>query len=78
MLFLVFVQLKTDCFTYVIKAEPDGIFIAWPQKRDRLGEKIFLVKAGQRWVGDAGDKLLVRRIGRQIENYPHLLSNPLT
>lgn len=65
--FLVSVQHKGACFTYLIKAEPDGIFIAFPQKREGLREKIFLVKPDRQWVGDADDKRLVQRIGRQIE-----------
>lgn len=67
MQFLVSVQHKACCFTYVIKAEPDGIFIAFPQKRGGLREKIFLIKTDRQWMGDADDKLLVQQIGRQIE-----------
>ena len=73
--FHVSVQHKAHCLPYVIKAEPDGIFIAFPQIREQLKEKIFLLKTGQQWVGDAADKLLVQRIGRQIEMQLNHLQN---
>jgi hypothetical protein len=52
---------------FIVKAEMDGIFIAFPKLKRGTGEEIFLTKTGGQWVGDSHDKLLVRKIGREID-----------
>jgi hypothetical protein len=54
-----------------VKAEKDGIFIAFPLSNKHKGEEIFLTKTDGRWVGDSGDKKLVAKIGCGIDAVYH-------
>ncbi len=67
MSFTIVCRHRRTSLMFIIMAEKDDIFIAFPKLKIGKGEKIFLTKIDGLWVGDSKDKKLVEKIGREID-----------
>lgn len=67
MKFTIALQHRRTRMIFLIVAEKDGIYIAWPRKDRGRSENIFLIKPEEQWIGDSDDKSLVKKIGKEID-----------